>query len=149
MTGTSVPTPEEARALLDRSNQVGAAASAGVSWPYVATLLSLGAATSMGTLAMSLTTDLRFLIAMLAMLAWVVASLTVMMTFGRATRLGFKKRWRLSIGAWAVAYVVAIALASTSQGDDLVGGVIGAVLIAVVTITGAVVEARSGARPVR
>lgn len=143
MSNESNPTPDEARALLHRVDEVALVASAGVSWPYIATLLSLGAATSMGTLAMSLTTDARYLVAMVAMMVWVVASISFMMVFGRATSLGFKRRWRLSIGAWAAAYVVAIVFASTSQGNNVVGGAIGAALIAIVTISGAVIEARS------
>ncbi len=145
MTDDTSPDPSaaDARLLLERAGQLGAVASAGVSWPYIATLLTIGAATSTGTLAMSLTTGAGYAVAMCAMLAWVVIAIGSMLAFGRATRIGFKRRWRFSILAWAVAYVVAILLASSSQGTDVVGGAVGAVLILLVTVTGAVVEARS------
>lgn len=136
------PTPEEARLLLERADSVGAAASANVSWPYIATLLSIGAATSLGTLAMSISTGTGYLIAMVSMLVWVLIAIGFMVAYGRAARLGFKKRWQIYIGAWAVAYAVAILLSGFSRGNNLIGGVIGAVLITAVTVTGALVEAR-------
>ena len=139
----SSPTPDEARLLLDRVGQLGVAATAGASWAHIATLLTLGSATSIGTLAMSMTTGTRYIIAMIAMLLWVIVSISFMMFFGRATRLGFKKRWPRYMLAWAIAYVAAIFIVSFSGGENLIGGVIGAVLIASVTITGAVIEARS------
>lgn len=139
----SNPTPDEARLMLDRVSQLGVAATAGASWAHIATLLTLGSATSIGTLAMSMTTGSRYLIAMIAMMVWVIVSISFMMFFGRATRLGFKKRWPRYMLAWAIAYVAAIFIVSFSDGENLVGGVIGAALIAAVTITGAVIEARS------
>jgi len=103
----------------------------------------MGAATSMGTLAMSLTTGPQFVIATIAMSIWVLISIVFMIVFGRSTRLGFKKRWPAYIVAWAIAYGIAVVLATGSDGQNLIGGVVGASLIAIVTITGAVIEARS------
>lgn len=143
MSNESSPTPDEARLLLDRVGQLGVAATAGASWAHIATLLTLGSATSIGTLAMSMTTGSRYLIAMVAMMVWVIVSISFMTYFGRATRLGFKKRWPRYMLAWAVAYVAAIFIVSFSDGENLIGGVIGAALVASVTITGAVIEARS------
>jgi len=143
MTAQPAPTPEEARIMLDRVGQLGAGATAGASWPHIATLLTMGAATSMGTLAMGLTTGTGYVIATLAMIVWVVVSITFMLAFGRSTRIGFKKRWPAYMVAWGIAYVIAILLASGSNGQNIVGAVVGAVLIAVVTGAGAVIEARS------
>jgi len=143
MTAQPAPTPEEARIMLDRVGQLGAGATAGASWPHIATLLTMGAATSMGTLAMGLTTGTGYVIATLAMIVWVVVSITFMLAFGRSTRIGFKKRWPAYMVAWGIAYVIAILLASGSNGQNIVGAVVGAVLIAVVTVAGAVIEARS------
>lgn len=143
MTAQPTPTPEEARIMLDRVGQLGAGATAGASWPHIATLLTMGAATSMGTLAMGLTTGTGYVIATLAMIVWVVVSITFMLAFGRSTRIGFKKRWPAYMVAWGIAYVIAILLASGSNGQNIVGAVVGAVLIAVVTVAGAVIEARS------
>ena len=143
MTAQPAPTPEEARIMLDRVGQLGAGATAGASWPHIATLLTMGAATSMGTLAMGLTTGTGYVIATLAMIVWVVVSITFMLAFGRSTRIGFKKRWPAYMVSWGVAYVIAILLVSGSNGQNIVGAVVGAVLIAVVTVAGAVIEARS------
>jgi len=143
MNAQPTPTPEEARIMLDRVGQLGAGATAGASWPHIATLLTLGAATSMGTLAMGLTTGAGYVIATIAMCVWVLASIIFMVVFGRSTRLGFKKRWPAYMVAWGVAYVIAILLVSGSNGQNIVGAVVGAVLIAVVTVAGAVIEARS------
>ena len=143
MSSESNPSPDEARLLLDRVGQLGVAATAGASWAHIATLLTLGSATSIGTLAMSMTTGVRYVVAMFAMMVWVIVSISFMMFFGRATRLGFKKRWPRYMLAWGVAYVAAIFIVSFSEGENLIGGVIGAALIASVTITGAVIEARS------
>lgn len=123
--------------------QLGAAATAGASWAHIATLLIIGSATSMGTLAMSLTTGAAYVIATVAMMIWVFIAIIFMIIFGRATRIGFKKRWPAYMVAWAIAYGIAIVIASSSAGENLVGGIIGAGLIAIVTVTGAVIEARS------
>jgi len=57
LTGTTgTPDSAEARRLLDRADAVGRSATSAASWPAVAFLLGLGAAASMGTLAMGLTT---------------------------------------------------------------------------------------------
>jgi len=77
------------------------------------------------------------------MVIWVLISIIFMIIFGRATRLGFKKRWPAYIVAWGIAYGVAVVLSTGSEGQNLVGGVIGASLIAIVTVSGAVIEARS------
>ena len=137
------PTPDEARVLLDRVGQLGAAATAGASWPHIATLLTLGAATSMGTLAMSVTTGVGYLAVTIAMLVWVVVSIVLMLVFGRATRLGFKKRWPAYMIAWGLAYVFAVLMSAGGDGQHLLGGAIGAGLIAIVTVSGAVIEARA------
>ena len=143
MSTESSPTPDEARLLLDRVGQLGAAATAGESWPHIATLLTMGSATSMGTLGMSVTTGPGYVAVTIAMCLWVLMSILFMVAFGRATRLGFKKRWPAYMIAWGLAYVFAILMASGGEGHNLVGGLIGAALIGVVTITGAVIEARS------
>lgn len=143
MNADANPTPDEARVLLDRVGQLGAAATAGASWPHIATLLTMGAATSIGTLGMSVTTGPGYVAVTIAMCLWVLMSILFMVAFGRATRLGFKKRWPAYMIAWGVAYVFAILMATGGDGQNLVGGLIGAGLIAIVTVTGAVIEARS------
>jgi hypothetical protein len=103
----------------------------------------MGAATSMGTLAMGLTTGVGYLIATIAMCVWVLLAIVFMVLFGRSTRLGFKKRWPAYMIGWGIAYVIAILLVSGSDGQNVVGAVVGAALIAIVTVAGAVIEARS------
>src|SRR5690349_998293 len=143
MNAQPTPTPEEARTMLDRVGQLGAGASAGASWAHIATLLTLGSATAMGTLALGVTTGAAFVTVMVAMLVWVIISIGFMVIFGRATRLGFGKRWPAYIVSWGIAYGIAIALVSSAEGQGLGRGVIGACLITVVTVTSAVIEART------
>ena len=143
MNADTTPTPDEARVMLDRVGQLGAGATAGASWPHIATLLTLGAATSMGTLAMGLTTGAGYVIATIAMCVWVLASIIFMLAFGRSTRLGFKKRWPAYMIAWGIAYAIAIVLVASAEGQGLGRGIIGAGLITTVTVTSAVIEARS------
>jgi len=138
-----MPTPDEARVMLDRVGQLGASASAGASWAHIATLLTLGSATALGTLALGVTTGAAFVTVMVAMLVWVLISIWFMVVFGRATRLGFGKRWPAYMVSWGIAYVVAILLVSTAEGQGLGRGIIGACLITAVTVTSAVIEARS------
>ena len=72
MNAEPTPTPDEARVMLDRVGQLGASASAGASWAHIATLLTLGSATAMGTLALGVTTGAAFVTVMVVMLVWVI-----------------------------------------------------------------------------
>lgn len=139
----SNPTPEEAIALLERAQAVGSAATASVSWPHTAFIIAFGAATSMGTLAMGLTTGTPYFIIMMGMLIWNIVLTLFLATFARSTKAGFKKRWGWYIGLWAASYTAAIILAGTSQGQNIVGTCIGAASIAIVTAACAWREAKA------
>lgn len=135
--------PAQAREWLARADAVGAAASASASWPAVAALLGLGAATSMGTMAMALTAGAAYLACMLAMFAWLGVSLACVIGFTRSHKLGFRRRWGGYIALWAAAYAVAIALATSPQGRSVVGACVAAALILIVTVGCAWREARA------
>ena len=143
MNAQPTPTPDEARIMLDRVGQLGASASAGASWAHIATLLTLGSATALGTLALGVTTGAAFVTVLVAMMVWVIISISFMVIFGRATRLGFGKRWPAYMVSWGIAYVIAIVLVASAEGQGLGRGIIGACLITAATVTSAVIEARS------
>ncbi|MFI2564657.1 chemotaxis protein CheY [Paenarthrobacter sp. NPDC018779] len=142
-TPTSNPTPEEASDLLARAQAVGSAATASVSWPHTAFLVAFGASTSLGTLAMGLTTGLPYFVAMMGMMVWIITLMVFLTTFARSTKAGFKRRWGLYIGLWTASYAVAIVIASTSKGENIMGTCIGSALILLTTIACAWREARS------
>ncbi|UVJ39563.1 hypothetical protein [Arthrobacter sp. CJ23] len=139
----SKPTPEEAIALLERAQAVGSAATASVSWPHTAFMVAFGASTSLGTLAMGLTTGVPYLVSMLAMMVWNILLVTFLATFARSSKAGFKKRWGLYLWLWSITYVIAVVLASLSQGQNIIGTCIGSVLILVVTVSCAWREAKA------
>jgi hypothetical protein len=145
-TSPSHPTPEEARDLLARAESLGSSATAAASWPQIAFLLSFGAATSMGTLAMGLSTGSPYVVALVAMLAWALVLVLFMFLTSSSSRKGFRKRWGLYIGLWTAAYALAIAVASSSQGTDTLAVCLSSGLIALVTIACAGYEARRGGR---
>lgn len=148
---SKLPGPDEARELLSRAAAVGAAATAGAGWPAIASLLTLGAATSIGTLALAFTTGAAYVASLVVMLAWVVVGIGFFSVFARSSKVGFQRRWGWYIAAWAVAYGIAIAVAVTSAraasatGADpnVVGACLGSALILLVTGGCAWREARS------
>lgn len=145
-TDPSRPTPEEARDLLARAESLGSSATAAASWPQIAFLLSFGAATSMGTLAMGLSTGTTYTVALVAMLAWTLVLVLFMFLTTTSSRKGFRKRWGLYIGLWTVTYAWAVVVASTSHGTATLAVCLSSGLIALVTTACAGYEARRDGR---
>ena len=145
MTSTPIsnPTPEEANELLARAEAVGSSATASVSWPHTAFLIAFGASTSLGTLAMGLTTGTPYFVSMIGMMVWNIVLVTFLATFARSSKSGFKKRWGIYIGLWTASYAVAIVIASTSKGENVAGTCIGSALILIATAVCAWREARA------
>jgi len=135
------PSPEEAELFLAHAHQVSATAMAGVSWPYITVLVALGAATSLGTLAMNLTSGTAYLVSTIAMLTWVALIMSGFMLLGRrSSKLGFQKRWSRYMSAWALSYGIAIVCATSELKGNLVIACLASALIAAVTVVGVVVE---------
>ncbi len=138
------PSPDEASELLAHAARVGSSAVARVSGPHVAALVGLGAATSLGTLAMNMTTGAAYVASAVAMFVWVgfvFGGLGLLVRGSSA--LGFSRRWRAYIVAWAVIYGIAIVCATSELKGNLVIAAIASALIAIVTMAGAVRESRS------
>ena len=138
------PSREEAEQLLAHAKRVGDAAIVGVSWRSVATLVGLGATTSIGTLAMNLSSGPAYVTITTVMLAWVLIIIAGSAIVGnRSATRGFGKRWGRYILAWAVAYGIAIACATSEFKGNILIACLASALIAGVTLVGAAREARS------
>ena len=138
------PSREEAEQLLEQAKRLGDAAIVGVGWRSVATLVGLGATTSIGTLAMNLSTGPAYSTITAAMLAWVLIIIAGSAIAGnRSATRGFGKRWGRYILAWAVAYGIAIACATSELKGNVLIACLASALIAIVTLVGAAREARS------
>lgn len=140
---STAPSPQEARDLFVKADSLGSSATAAASWPHIAFLLTFGVSTSMGTLAMGLTTGQPYFVAMFAMLIWNIVLVSFMAFFASSSKKGFKKRRGLYIGLWTAAYTVAILFSTLSQGTNIVGVCLSSGLLAAVTALCAWREARS------
>ena len=143
---TRLPTPDEARRLLDEADSTGRHATARAGWPGVAVLLSLGSVLSLGTLALGLTTGTNYFVAMIALLVWIAVVVAFQLAFLRSHRIGFGRRWGLYLGAIFAIYVVAMVVVGSSQGEDVVGTCVLAAALMIVSVAAATHEARQAER---
>ena len=141
-TDSNTPSPAEARELLARAESLGSSATAAAGWPHIAFMLSFGVSTSMGTLAMGLTTGQPYFIALMAMLIWNIVLVSFMTVFAASSKKGFTKRWAIYGGLWTAAYAVAILFAALSQGENILGVCLSSGALAAVTTACAWYEAR-------
>lgn len=141
-TGSTTPSPEEARELLARAESLGSAATSAAGWPHIAFMLSFGVSTSMGTLAMGLTTGQRYFIAMMAMMIWNIILVAFMTVFAASLKKGFTRRWAVYGGLWTATYAVAILFAALSEGENILGVCLSSGALAAVTSACAWYEAR-------
>lgn len=140
------PDAREARLLLDRASAVGRTATATASWPAVAFLLGLGAAASMGTLAMGLTTGTAYFVSMGGLLTWVAVLVVALVVLNRSARAGFGRRWIAYLSAFFACYVAAMLVVGFSQGTNVVGTAVMAAVLLVVSVVCAAVEVREARR---
>ena len=141
----STPNPDEARELLEQAGRLGSASRAGASWPQVALLLGLGGISAMFTVALYLVVlaDKRLVwLPMSVMLVWLAILTTMMVTFTRTTKVGFGRRWRTAMLAWAVAWVFSVIGGTVWWPGQLWFAVASALLLTAVTAWGAWREAR-------
>jgi hypothetical protein len=142
MESTVQLTPQEAQKLLDSAEQLSAQTHEATKWPYVAFLLGLGAVTSFGTLGMSLLDGTEF---GLAYVGTLLGGFALLMFFVISTqeRRGFawSARWKTYMGAWATAYVAAIAVVGFAHGS-VVWAAVTSGLVFLVTFVSAMVEVK-------
>ena len=138
-------TPDEARDLLGKADQLGAAAQAGASWPQIALLLGLGGVSSMAIIGMTLaanTNRLHVFVLMGFMQVWLAILTVVSLAFHRVTKAGFGRRWRRAILGWGLTWVVAIVGGSVWWQGEMWFAVVAAAALTVVTVVPAWNEAR-------
>ncbi|RXW32893.1 hypothetical protein [Propioniciclava flava] len=100
--------PDEARALLQQADGVAATARAGASWPHIAGLMGLGAASSLALVALSYIPPALMWLPLTLLFAWTGALFVFAWRFGRAVKRGFGRRWTLTLITWGALWVVAI-----------------------------------------
>lgn len=144
MSGTAGgnPTPDEARALLAQAMQSESTTKAGSSWPQIAGLLSLGAASSLALPAIVYVPSDLIALPMTLMMVWIAASFAFMTAFNRSVKRGFGKRWVLTIIAWGILWVGSIFGTSTWFVDQTWFLVAACAALTAVTLLGAWIEAR-------
>jgi hypothetical protein len=136
-------TPAEAGALLALADRLSRSAHNAMRWRYIAFLLGLGVATSLGSFAMGQSTGRAFGIAYVGTLSvgFALVMFFAISIHGHAA-FARSRRWTIYIVCWLVPYVAAIAVVVWAH-DSLVWSAITSGLILVSTATCAAWEARS------
>jgi hypothetical protein len=143
MTDRTPLAPAEAQQLLDQADRLSRTAHNATRWPYITFILSLGVATSMGTLAMGLTTGKAFGLAYFGTLTATFALIMFfMITIRGRSAFARGRRWTAYITAWFVTYAAAISVVIWAHGSVLLSGITSA-LILLVTMVCAAREARA------
>ncbi|WP_368498795.1 chemotaxis protein CheY [Herbiconiux sp. A18JL235] len=131
-------TPAEARELLDRAERLSRSAHEATRWPYIAFILALGVATSMGTFAMALTTGRAFGLAYVGTLGVAFALLLFFMISIRGrSAFARSRRWALTIASWSVAYIAAIAVVAWAHGSVVLAAITSGLILAVALVSAA------------
>ncbi len=136
--------PSQAQALLTQAEQTSATVKAGASWAQIATLLTLGAASTLGFIAIAFATRLEtewLWLPMSALLLWVGLSIVFGAVFGRSAKRGFSRRWFIYLGLWAAAWTFGVIGVTTFFVGNLVFVALLAVLLTAITVGGAWFEA--------
>jgi hypothetical protein len=140
---TPTMTVSEAQQLLDHADRLSRSAHNATRWPYIAFILALGVATSMGTFAMALATGDAFGLAYLGTLTVAFALLIFFMVSIRGrSAFSRSRRWTVYIASWFVTYAAALAVVIWAHGSLLLAGLASG-LVLVVTLVCAAREARS------
>lgn len=143
MTDRTPLAPAEAQQLLDQADRLSRTAHNATRWPYITFILSLGVATSMGTLAMGLTTGNAFGLAYFGTLTATFALIMFfMITIRGRSAFARGRRWTAYIAAWFVTYAAALSVVIWAHGSVLLSGITSA-LILLVTMVCAAREARA------
>lgn len=142
MTDRTPLAPAEAQLLLDQADRLSRSAHNATRWPYITFILSLGVATSMGTLAMGLTTGRAFGLAYFGTLSVTFALIMFfMVTIRGRSAFARGRRWTAYLASWFVAYAAAISVVIWAHGSVVMSGITSG-LILVVTMVCAAREAR-------
>lgn len=142
MTDHTQLSPTDARRLLDEADRVSRRAHDATRWPYVTFLVGLGTSTGFGTLAMALTEGSAFGVAYVGTMIAVFALIIFFcITIQGRRAFSWSRRWSLYMGAWAIAYLGAIAVVGWAHGNVVAAAVTSGLVLLVTTVCAAV-EAR-------
>jgi len=140
MNDTTIPSPpnaDQAQALLDQANQVGASIRSGASWPAISFLLGLGAVSSMGIIAFTyarLAPGASVALPMVFMGAWLLILTGTVLLFNRTSKRGFGIRWGVYMGLWGALWFPGMLLSGfTFPGELWFAGLMAALLTASTT----------------
>lgn len=133
--------PEQAAELLRRADRHDATARAGASWPHIAGLLGMGAASSVALVALAYTPLTLIWLPMGLLFVWLVALLAFGGVFGHAVKHGFGKRWSFTILLWGIAWILGIFGTSWLFVGQLWFLVLACVALTTITLVGAWIEA--------
>ena len=135
MNDTTIPSPpnaDQAQALLDQANQVGASIRSGASWPAISFLLGLGAVSSMGIIAFTyarLAPGASVALPMVFMGAWLLILTGTVLLFNRTSKRGFGIRWGVYMGLWGALWFAGMLLSGfTFPGELWFAGLMAALL---------------------
>ncbi|WP_422117094.1 hypothetical protein [Brachybacterium sp. UNK5269] len=135
------PTPDEAQALLAQASQSASTTKAGSSWPQIAGLLTLGAASSLALPAIAFAPSRSIALPVVLVMVWIAAAVMFMMAFNRSVKRGFSKRWLLTIATWGVCWVAGMLGASIWFVGQMWFLAVACAALTLVTMLGAWVEA--------
>ena len=134
MTEHPNPTSEEAANLLRQAETALTHARGNAGWPTITAQMSLGAATSVYLLA---SRDTQFdAVSFIGMMVWVLAPLILVVAFAKVAKNGFGIRWGVYMAVWALCWSISMFFPTAAVRVPL------AVVIAVASFVGALVEAR-------
>lgn len=136
-------TPDEARALLDQAERTASTTRAGASWPHIAGLLGMGAASSLALPALAFVPSKELIwLPLLLLFAWIGALFAFAGVFGRSVKRGFGRRWSITIATWGVLWGVSVFGVSWWFAGQTWFLVVASAALTVVTLAGAWAEAR-------
>ena len=135
MNDTTIPSPpnaDQAQALLDQANQLGASIRSGASWPAISFLLGLGAVSSMGIIAFTyarLAPGTSVALPIVFMGVWLLILTGTVLLFNRTSKRGFGIRWSVYMGLWGALWFVGMLLSGlTFPGELWFAGLMAALL---------------------
>lgn len=100
----TTPTSHEAATLLDQATTATGAARGISTWPLIAMQLGIGASTALYLFSHR---DSAFdVVAFIAMMVWVVASIIFGTTQAKVAKQNFGARWAVFMALWGVCWIV-------------------------------------------
>lgn len=133
---------DHARELLDHAQRTAATTRVGASWTAVAFLMAIGAGSSAALIGIWLAGPELLGLPMSMFFLWMAIGSAFHFRFAHAAKRGFTRRWLVTIGLWALAWIVSVFTTSTGAiGDNIWFVTAMALLLTLITTIGAWREA--------